>query len=54
MSWILVFWLTYPNNYAEYQTYRREKDCRAEQRLWQRRFDLVKSQLQADCRELAP
>ncbi len=50
MTWMLVFWLQTPNNFAEHNKFNTEAQCRAEQQVWQYRLDKVKSQLVADCR----
>ena len=51
MLWVLVFWLQYQENYTQHSEYATERECRDHQQLWQRRFDIVKSQLRAECRE---
>ena len=48
--WTLVFWLQYPENYTVYTEYRTERECRDQEQLWQRRFNIVGSQLRAECR----
>lgn len=50
MKWILVFWLTYPENSVEHTKYMTERECRDAEQLWQRRFTIVKSELKAECR----
>ena len=50
MTWILVFWLNFPENYAVHQEYRSERECRDAETLWNRRLRLVKSDIQAECR----
>ena len=50
VAWILVFWLEHPANLAQHSEYQWERDCRDQQQLWQRRFDIVKSRLRAECR----
>lgn len=51
MSWFLVFWLQHPQNYAEYTQFKTERECKDSQLAWQRRLDIVKSKLIAECRE---
>jgi hypothetical protein len=50
MSWILVFWLQFPENYTVYTTYQSEIQCKDAEQMWNRRLALVKSQMQAECR----
>ncbi len=50
-TWVLVFWLQMPENYTRYDQYRTERECRDAEQLWQRRFHIVNSQLQAECRK---
>jgi len=50
MLWVLVFWLQYPENSVEHSVYSTERECRDNQQLWQRRFDIVKSKLVSECR----
>jgi len=51
MTWILVFWLQFPENYAQHAVYTSEKECRDAENAWNRRLRIVKSQLQAECRQ---
>jgi len=51
IEWILVFWLEHPANYADHSAHSSERQCRDLEQQWQRRFDLVKSRLRAECRE---
>lgn len=51
VEWVLVFWLQYPENYTEYAKYRTERECRDAELMWQRRLNIVNSQLQAECRQ---
>ena len=53
VTWILVFWLATPENSVTHSEYRTERECRDREQLWQRRFAIVRSQLQAECREIA-
>lgn len=50
MTWILVFWLQSPMNYTQYEEFKTERECRDSEHLWNRRFNLVKSELRAECR----
>ena len=50
ITWILVFWLQTPENLVEHTEHKTERECRDAQELWQRRFNLVGSQLKAECR----
>ncbi len=50
MTWMLVFWLQTPGNFAEHNQFKSEAECKSEQQAWQYRMDKVKSQLVADCR----
>lgn len=51
IQWVLVFWLQLPGNYSEYTVYKTERECRDAEQVWNRRLQLVKSQLIAECRE---
>lgn len=51
IEWLLVFWLENPANYVDHSSHRSERECRDLEQQWQRRFDLVKSRLRAECRE---
>lgn len=51
MTWILVFWLSTPGNYTQYEVYKTRLDCIDAEQMWNRRFRIVKSELQAECRE---
>ena len=51
ISWVLVFWLQYPENYTEYNQFKSERECRDAEYVWQRRLNIVKSQLIAECRQ---
>ena len=51
MTWILVFWLQFPENYTQHAVYTSEKECRDAENAWNRRLRIVKSQLQAECRQ---
>lgn len=53
MTWILVFWLQVQTNFAVYEQHATERACREREQLWQRRFDMVKSQLRAECRSVS-
>ena len=53
VTWALVFWLQYPENYVEHSRYTLERDCRDAEQLWTRRFMIVKSRLVAECRKRA-
>ena len=50
VEWIMVFWLETPLNYTEYARYRTERECRDSEQVWQRRLNMVKSKLIAECR----
>jgi len=50
MTWILVFWLTYPENYAVHQQFKNERECRDAENVWNKRLTLVKSDIRAECR----
>ena len=54
MTWILVFWLQFPENYAQHATFSTEKECRDAEYVWNKRLTIVKSKLVAECRTLAP
>ena len=51
MTWILVFWLQFPENYTQHSVYNTEKECRDAENVWNRRLRFVKSQIQAECRQ---
>lgn len=51
-SWILVFWIGYPNNYTVHQKYQTERECVEAERLWNRRLTTVKSDIKAECRNV--
>jgi|LakMenEpi03Aug12_release.lakeMendotaPanAssembly.Ray.scaffolds.fasta_scaffold377083_2 hypothetical protein len=50
MTWILVFWLTYPENYAVHQQFKNERECRDAENVWNKRLTMVKSDIRAECR----
>ncbi len=50
MSWILVFWLHYPENYTVLTKYSTERECRDAEYSWNRRLQVVRSELKAECR----
>ena len=50
MTWILVFWLVYPENHSVLHEYVTERECRDAEQAWQRRLRMVQSQLIAECR----
>lgn len=50
-SWVLVFWLSTPGNYTQYEVYKTRLECIDAEQGWNRRFRIVKSELQAECRE---
>jgi len=54
MIWILVFWLQFPENNTTYTTYNSEKECRDAEYIWNKRLQIVKSKLVAECRTKAP
>lgn len=51
MTWTLIFWLHSPLNYTAYMSYPTERECRDSAYLWNRRFNLVASELRAECRK---
>lgn len=50
MTWILVFWLAYPENHSVLHEYMTERECRDAEQVWQRRLTIVNSKLIAECR----
>jgi len=53
MTWILVFWLQVQTNFTVYEQHATERACRDREQVWQRRFDMVKSPLRAECRSVS-
>ena len=51
ITWILVFWISFPENYTQYEVYKSEKECRDAEYSWNKRLKAVKSQIQAECRK---
>lgn len=51
MTWILVFWLTFPENYTVHEQLRTERECNDKAQVWNRRFAIVKSEMRAECRQ---
>ena len=49
-SWILVFYIGYPNNYTVHQKFQSERECMDAEQLWNRRLTMVKSDIKAECR----
>jgi hypothetical protein len=49
-TYILVFWLVTPNNFAEHNKYRSENECKQDAIIWNQRLTKVKSQMIAECR----
>ncbi len=51
-SWVLVFWIQYPENFTTYTTYDSEIKCKEAEQVWSRRLQLVKSKMQSECRKI--
>jgi hypothetical protein len=50
MTWLLVFWIQFPENYTVHEVYTQERDCRDAEHAWNRRLRLVTSKITAECR----
>jgi hypothetical protein len=50
MTWILVFWLSVPENYTIYERYDSEARCKNAAQVWNNRLQSVKSKLISECR----
>ena len=50
MTWVLVFWLNFPENFVVHEELRSERECNDKAQVWNRRFTIVKSDLRAACR----
>lgn len=50
MTWILVFWLAYPENHSVMQEYVTKRECKDAEQAWQRRLQTVRSPIIAECR----
>jgi len=51
MSWVLVFWLQFPENFTVYEKFATEQKCTESAQAWDRRLRIVKSKLVVECRE---
>jgi hypothetical protein len=51
MTWILVFWLQFPENFTVYDKFATEQKCVESAQAWDRRLRTVKSKLVVECRE---
>jgi hypothetical protein len=51
MTWILVFWLQFPENFTVYDKFATEQKCVESARVWDQRLRIVKSKLVVECRE---
>jgi hypothetical protein len=49
-TYILVFWLATPSNFAEHNRYQSETECRQAAIVWNQRLQQVKSKMIAECR----
>lgn len=50
MTYILVFWLQIPTNFAEHDRYRTQYECEQSAKIWNQRLQQVKSKMIAECR----
>ena len=50
MSWILVFWLQFPENSATHDRYVSEAKCLESARAWDARLRAVRSKMNVECR----
>lgn len=50
ISWALVFWLQFPENYTEHTSFKTERECRDAELVWNKRLNIVHSKLVAECR----
>ena len=52
MTWLLVFWLTVPENYTPYTKYNSEVQCESAAQVWNARLQKVQAKLVAECRRV--
>ena len=52
MTWILVFWLSVPENFTAYERFETEEKCQVSARAWNARLQKVNSKLICECRKL--
>ncbi len=50
MTYMLVFWLQTPGNFAIHDRYKTQYECEQSAVVWNQRLRQVKSQLIAECR----
>jgi len=50
MTWILVFWLATPDNFATHTVFVNQQQCEKSAEVWNQRFFKVGSRLVAECR----
>ena len=50
MTWLLVFWIQFPENFTVYEKFATEQKCVESAQAWDRRLRAVKSQMIVECR----
>ena len=51
MTWLLVFWIQYPDNFTIYETLSTEKQCVELVQVWDKRLRAVNSRIVVECRQ---
>jgi|688.fasta_scaffold163543_3 hypothetical protein len=50
MTWVLVFWIQFPENFTIYEKFPNELKCLESAKTWNARLRAVNSKMNAECR----